>query len=323
MFYLNESDFYEKMQLEVLPTLKASKKSGYFNSYDHTQIYYEYYIHPNEKASVVISHGFSECTEKYEEVIYYFYKRGYSVFILDHRGHGRSARQVANPSKVYVKSFDEYVRDFAIFVKGLVYHKSLSKKYVLFAHSMGGAIASLVLEKYPTLFDCAILSSPMLKMNYGIVPQGMAPLLKTFSTLLHLKKLFAVGQHPFDGLPHYKESSCMSKVRYDYCLEKRRNNPKFHMYGATYGWTCAGMDAVKKLQDNVSRIQTPVLLFQAKLDNVVNPDGQTQFASANPKFVKFVRVAGSKHEIFNAPYSIRTRYYEMIFHFIDNNTRNH
>ena len=36
---------------------------------------------------------------------------------------------------------------------------------------MGGAIGALVLEKYPHLFDCAILTSPMLKMRYNGMPE--------------------------------------------------------------------------------------------------------------------------------------------------------
>ena len=54
-------------------------------------------------------------------------------------------------------------------VRDIVRNENPGKKMVLYAHSMGGAIGALVLEQYPELFDCAVLTSPMLKMKFNIL----------------------------------------------------------------------------------------------------------------------------------------------------------
>ena len=45
---------------------------------------------------VVISHGFTEFARKYSEMAWYFLLSGYSVCILEHRGHGHSAHDVSH-----------------------------------------------------------------------------------------------------------------------------------------------------------------------------------------------------------------------------------
>ena len=86
-------------------------------------------------------------------MIYYFLQAGYSVFIAEHRGHGRSERRLSNMDKVYVESFAQYVRDLRIFVNKIV--KRHQNEMILFAHSMGGAIGALYLQRYPGVFQKA------------------------------------------------------------------------------------------------------------------------------------------------------------------------
>ena len=76
---------------EVERKLNVKKESGYFKGCNNISIYYEKFIVENEKGSIVISHGFTECLEKFTELIYYFTEMGYSVYGLEHRGHGRSS----------------------------------------------------------------------------------------------------------------------------------------------------------------------------------------------------------------------------------------
>ena len=67
---------------EVERKLNVKKESGYFKGCNNISIYYEKFIVENEKGSIVISHGFTEVIDKYNEIIYYFKKNGYSVFAM-------------------------------------------------------------------------------------------------------------------------------------------------------------------------------------------------------------------------------------------------
>ena len=162
--FIKEQDFANTMKGKVLPFLKDKTKEGYFENKDGMQLHYAMMVRPDEKASIVISHGYCEFTTKYSEMLYYFYQMGYSVFILDHRGHGLSDREVDGYCKIHVNSFQDYISDFNEFIEKIVRPESVTERLILFAHSMGGGIGALYLEQYPDVFKRAILSSPMIKL---------------------------------------------------------------------------------------------------------------------------------------------------------------
>ena len=171
-----EANYQRTMKRDVEPYLRNCEKDGYIESYDSTAIYYRTYRIPQAKAAIVISHGFCEFAEKYKEVIYYFLKNGYSVYVPEHRGHGYSDRIVVDGEKVYIEDYEQYVQDLHFFVKNVV--ELTEKRKILFCHSMGGAIGVRYLEEFPMTFDAAILSAPMLGMNTGKYPKWLA---KSFS----------------------------------------------------------------------------------------------------------------------------------------------
>lgn len=101
----------------VEPYLKQCQKYAYFHSYDGAAIFYQQYLAAGADTCIVISHGFSEFAEKYNEVIYYFLRQGCSVYILEHRGHGYSEREVSDDQKVYIRDFEDYIKDLDCFMK--------------------------------------------------------------------------------------------------------------------------------------------------------------------------------------------------------------
>lgn len=314
--YFKDGEFFEKMKKVAVPKLDSVKESGYYTSSDGIKIYYDKFKNEDEKAVVVISHGFCEFAEKFEEVIYYFLCKGYSVYIPEHRGHGKSDRETADLSKVYVDGFDKYVNDFYGFVKDIVRKENPNQKLVLYAHSMGGAIGALVLEKYPDLFECAVLTSPMLKMRYNGMPAFVANLLRIYAAFFPVKRKYVPGQGVFDGKRDAENGCCMSKERYEYMFRKRENNDRYHMNGATYGWSVSAMKATGKLQRDARNVKIPVLLFQASNDDVVDNRGQNRFAEKN-KNVILIQIPNSKHEIYGSNYSTIKWYYDVMWKFLD------
>lgn len=96
-----------------------------------------------------------------------------------------------------MQSYDRYVTDFARFVETVVSPREEHR--IVFAHSMGGAIAILALERYPQLFEAAVLSAPMCAMQTGKYPRFAARLLAEFCCLAGKGKCFATlaGQQGF------------------------------------------------------------------------------------------------------------------------------
>ena len=120
------------------------------------------------RGAIVISHGFTEFARKYSEMAWYFLLAGYSVCILEHRGHGHSVHDVDNPSLVWIDDWRRYVSDFAAFADTVGREYACSEPLNLYCHSMGGGIGAAVMEHYPSLFDKAVLSAPMIAPVVGM-----------------------------------------------------------------------------------------------------------------------------------------------------------
>ena len=312
---ITEDEFNKKMAYVVGPFLRINLKSGFFNSFDDTKIHYSYLKNPMEKGVVVISHGFCEFIGKYNEVMYYFYQMGFSVFILEHRGHGFSDRKCHDPEKIYVKDFDEYVKDFEIFVDKIVKPMASTKYFVLYGHSMGGAIATLYLERNQRFFQKAILSSPMHEMNFGKLPKPLVSLICLVTKLIKWDKKYAIKQKGYDGAFRFSTSSGESRARYKYVLELREQDRHYRTAGSTYGWASAAHKCAYEIKKNADKVETPILLFQAGNDTLVLPMAQEKFAKKS-KNTKMVIFEDSKHEIYNSTDENRKEYYKRIFDFI-------
>jgi lysophospholipase len=299
----------------VLPWAESTLQEGYFTGSDGMKIHYHYAVHPQEQAAIVISHGFCEFVCKYYEIMYYFYQMGYSVFFLEYRGHGFSQRYVEELDKVHVRDYQEYVEDLHDFMECVVVEKSLTKTYVLFAHSMGGCVATLFLEQYPHYFKKAVLSAPLLQMNFRKVPDWQVSLLMVWCKIAHWDLRYAPGQKGFDNVYVFDTSSCTSEARYAYIFSQRQQEPHYTSYGGTYGWVRASVKAIRRAHKEEAKIRIPILLFQAGLDGMVKPEGQEAFVRETGQ-TELVRYENSKHEIFNATADVRQDYYKRIFEFL-------
>lgn len=315
---LGEDDFYDVMKGTVQPWIKSTVKSGYFESYDFTEIHYYYAIPENPRGIIVMVHGFCEFFGKYHEMAWYFYQLGYAFFFPELRGHGKSGGKLPEKDLVFVKHYEQYVIDVALFLEKVVDKVADRKlKRVLFAHSMGGAVAALFLEEYPNKFDGAILSSPMLMMNTGGMSNFVINLIHLYVIIFHRWKKLSVGQKHFDGVNIFDHSSCQSRVRYDYMFDMRCKDSDYQTYGGTYAWVLASLATDKLiLQDAKKASPTPIFIFEAGKDHLVDKRGYEIFTSRD-KNVRTYCFETSKHEIFNATEDVRKEYYRMVFELLD------
>lgn len=313
---IKEDDFRKVMEDTIEPWVDKEFTKGHFSSYDGTKLAYYYVINPNEKASVVMCHGYCEFFPKYYELAYIFYNMGYSVFFVEHRGYGFSERAVTQLDLVHIDSYSQYVDDFHEFMEQVVTKNSKTKDYVLFAHSMGGCISTLFLEKYKNYFKCAVMSSPMHKMVLGKFKPWQVTTIGDLCKLFGQGKKLASGQKRFDGINVWEKSSSMSRARYDYQFDKRLAVPEYTTYGSTFSWASASVKAAKKCVKDAGLIDTPVLLLEAGKDTLVDNEGHRMFVerTSNTTYKKYPE---SKHEIFNALEEIREEYFEDVFGYLD------
>ncbi len=313
-FYFGEDEFEDRMTMLGKTFRKQVDIDGDFEGCRGVRIHYTYLLHPEERAAVVISHGFCEVMPKYDELIYYFYQLGYSVFFIDHRGHGRSGRCIDHPGKIYVDDFMDYIEDLKTYMDKVVTVFSRSKKYLLFAHSMGGAIGTLFLEHYPDYFQAAVLCAPMIEMQYGDLSPAVAKMICFFAMRLHWQERYLPGHGDYQPGYDFENSAAMSRKRYDYICHIREKTPEYQLGGATYGWMSAAVWAAKEIRRGVGNIRVPILMFQAGRDTFVRTDAQDWFAEHSAQ-TKLVRFPESKHEIYNASDEIRKDFLNQAFAF--------
>lgn len=102
-------------------------------------------------------HGYTESGEKFREMTWYFLQSGFNVYAIDHRGHGKSARSVEETWLTHVDHFSDYVNDLEAFMDHVVLPRTKNLPLCLYAHSMGGAVGGMTLQRHPKRFARAVL----------------------------------------------------------------------------------------------------------------------------------------------------------------------
>ena len=317
MHWIKEENYAEIMRTEVEPFIAERRQTGFDERIPGQPIYYECFT-PNgdPKGAIVLSHGFTESVQKFTESIYYMLQKGYTVWGIDHRGHGRSFRHNSNPYVVHVEHFKDYVLDLQHLVQTRVKPETGARPVLLYCHSMGGCIGAWLIEDDPSLFSKAVLSSPMLGLSFSIP----TPLLYAGASFMGrggrkvnpMKPVSSFIQEEF-------ENSCdSSKCRFLYYRSKRLADRALQTTSPSIGW---GKEAVKACArvtsfSHASRISIPVLLLQAGNDTVVKNAAQDLFAS-RVKNCKLYNVPGMKHELYMTDSPVLIPYWEKVFSFFE------
>ena len=317
--FISEENYADEMQQVVEPYLSNLEENGYIEGQEGIDIFYKKYILEDAVGSIVISHGFTEVIDKYNEIIYYFLKNGYSVFAMEHRGHGRSGYLGKDTSQIYVEDYNYYILDLKKFIDEIVVPDSGDKDLFLFAHSMGGGIAAKFLQDYPQYFDAAVLTGPMMEVNTGSFPKFIARPITWVMANFGLGYLYAAGEKPYTDEYDFEGACTSSEARYSYTYNNITNNELLPRGGASYMWLNESFKLTKEItkKDNAEKIEIPVLLFQAEQDVYVLPGGQNAFASY-AKNCELVHIKGAQHEMYRESDEILKPYLEKILNFYKN-----
>ena len=342
---LKENDYAETMANTVKPALKACLTEGRFDpspaergagirplggtlhylAYDAAKFDAE----NNQGASagfrgcIVLSHGFTEFAEKYDEMVWYFLLAGYSVCAIDHRGHGASARDTDDRCNVWIDDLRRYAADLAGFAETVGQEYANGQPLYLYCHSMGGGIGAAVLEQHPALFDKAVLSSPMIAPQTGLPLWLARPLVGALCGL-------GLGRRPVFGKKDFDPSAPLdldenpgaSEPRERYFHRLRCNNVAYQTYKPAFQWVRQALKLSRAIlaPNACGSIETPILLFQSGRDVWVLNEPQDRFVErvrAGGSPIEKVRYDDSLHEIFSMPNAILGPYVERILDFFD------
>jgi len=238
---------------------------------------------PNKdpKAVLVLIHGLAEHIGRYKNVVNYFVPRGYVIYGLDLRGHGKS-----QGLKGYVEHFSYYRDDLKTFFD-IVRHENAGKKIFMVGHSMGGLIATTYAIEYQDGLAGLVVSAVLLKVGSSVSPV----------TILTAKVLSVVV--PKMGVA-VLDASTISKDKA--VVDAYMNDPLVYRGKTTARWGTELINTQQKLPDQLARITLPILIMYGSEDRLCNPEGSNMlYEKVNSKDKTLNVYDGLYHEIFNEP----------------------
>ncbi|WP_237385595.1 lysophospholipase L2 [Xenorhabdus sp. Sc-CR9] len=323
--WLNREPQFSAFTNGLLLDFWQTRKERQFMGVDDVPIHYVSFCSPHHDKTLVILPGRSESYVKYPEVAYDFYHLGYDVFIIDHRGQGRSGRLLDDRQKGHVEAFDHYVDDFAKFVELEVISRLPHRCYAL-AHSMGGAILSrfLLRHKEP-IFRAVALCAPMFGINLPM-PRWLANfLVNQAEPNVKTRNAYALSTGQWRPLPYLINILTHSYARYQRYLRYYADYPELRLGGPTYHWMRESMLMGDYLVENAEKIQLPLIVLEASEDKVVSNRELLAFCRSRQKAgmgkekQKFLVIQGAHHEILFEKDILRAKALNAICDFFDQN----
>lgn len=278
---------------------------------------YRAFVRAEHTANIILVHGYGERIEKFRELAFDIYSQGFNVFLYDQRGFGLSTRLSQDNNGVYVDRFDNYVWDLQKFVQFIDKEQANKPKFI-FSHSMGGAVATLMVHQNPGLVQALILSTPMFEIDSKGVPNRLAEAIAHTAEALGFGKnlIFGKVEKPRSD---FTQAATQSKIRWQIYLDFQQSPAQAEKIsgGPTFNWLAESLSATSKIDSKefASSITLPTLLFQADYDQYVLPGAQDRYCARAVNCQK-IRFEGSRHEIYREQDSIRVPYMQELLGFI-------
>lgn len=267
---------------------------------DGTSLHHSHAKQPLDAPLIVFVHGYSEHSRCYEDVMAWFYQRGYHVASYDVRGHGTSSGQ-----RGYVDSYDTYNDDLHCVLKQL--HRDCSPtRTQLIAHSNGGLIVAHYLLKQtpPIPIDNVVLSAPYFALHAKLAPP------RWLQTALKGVNRF------YKHLSIPKRSNSL-KLTHDPTKQAFINSDPLRLKSASVRWFVAANEAQRHVINNAHRWSGPgVLLLLADEDYLADNAVNEQFFQQIPITQKHcIHYPGMYHELLNE--TIATEIYQAIYDWLE------
>ena len=239
-----------------------------FTAADGVDIFYRRWAPDGAvRAVVLIVHGASEHSGRYERFAAVLGHEGYAVFAPDLRGHGRTAASTGT-GRLGERGMDGVLHDLDT-LADLARAEFPSLPIVLFGHSMGSLIAQAYVERSGEAFAGYVLSGS------GGVVEGVGEIV----ALVHEAVNAGLADEPFDMLSGHNTGFEPARTTYDWLSRDADEVDKYVADPScgsdaplTYGFIAGMVETAATVMepDAVDRIpkHLPVLLITGERDPV-------------------------------------------------------
>lgn len=248
------------------------------------------------RGQVLLLHGRAEFAEKYSHVVAALRWRGLDVVTFDWRGQGRSEAPNGSPRQPFLL----YLDDLGQMLKLCTEHHRGGVRIAL-AHSMGGHLLLRHLATSGSRFDHVWLSAPMLGINSGFIPLGLARRLVRWAAdhgLGERRVPATVGYaaHPARLFPNNPLTS--DRFHYDRHRALVNAYPELRDPGVNCNWLHDAFEsnALLMAPGVLESIDQPITILLGDDERVVCPSAIRAAAARLPR-ANLLPIAGARHEI--------------------------
>ncbi len=229
---------------------------GTFKGFEDYYLYYQRW-QPElaNQAIVVLIHGLGAHSGILHNIVEYLVPRGYEVYAMDLRGHGRSPGQ-----RGHINAWQEFREDLQAFLQQIRRQRD-DAPLILWGHSLGGTIGLDYALRSPEQIQGLIVSAPALSHIH--VP----------------KPKLLIGQLLSTCLPHFSLTTGLPKrlaTRNQAALVADLPDPLRHERGSARLVT-EFFSTVAWLNHHASELRVPLLLLHGMADQVTSPESSRAF----------------------------------------------
>jgi alpha-beta hydrolase superfamily lysophospholipase len=261
--------------------MSVSHEEGFFTGRDGLRLYYQRWAGAAPpRAILALVHGYLEHGGRYRFVVDHFAPRGFTVYVFDHRGHGRSEGR-----RGYIDSFDQYLQDLDRYLVTIQEREGDGSKLFLVGHSLGGLVSLRYAIDNPEGLAGVVASSPYLrnKVPVSAAKLFVARVLSRLSPAMAMEANLdsaALSHDPEVVRAHEKDPLVLRKF--------------------TVRWTTETLRAQEIALSRAPDLQIPCLLLQAGDDQIADPQASRAFFERMTALDKEWRLyEGYHHEVFN------------------------
>ncbi len=260
-----------------------NRHEGTFAGHENAEIFYQTWTISDPRGTLILTHGLAEHSECYHALAKRLNQEKWNVWAWDLRGHGRSEGK-----RGCVGQFSDFMKDLGRFVEFYRTQKDLpiTKKQVLFGHSLGGQITTrAILEGDVADVDAVVLSSPAFGLKKTV------PAWKT--------KFAQLAAEWLPNMTLSNEITWRELSRDEEQIKTYDQDPMRHdrISPVVYLGMCEGFERVAQ---HASEFQTPLCVQIGGLDPMIDGSASRAFFEATTSKVKQLFIyPDSLHEIYN------------------------
>jgi acylglycerol lipase len=260
----------------------AKHEEGRFRGEGGLEIYWQAWLPEGSepRAVVVLAHGASEHGGRYAWTGEQLVARGYALYAIDHRGHGRS-----EGGRAVIDRMSNAVEDLHTLVERAA-GAHPGRPVVLLGHSMGGAVALSYTIEHEDALDALVLSAPLAALEAASPVERVAS--RVLSVIAPKLGVVGIDSTAVSRDPHVVEDYDADPLNYHGKLPAR-----------TVGELTSAIDGYPEA---VKAFKLPMLVMHGTADRLTPIAGSEMVvANAASSDKTFKRYDGLFHEILNEP----------------------